>query len=434
MVKHLLIVIILISTAWTAGCRPDESTAYRGHPAVTEAREKTETSQEATAQTEPNTLSPATDAPSETMDAEPKETSEPSTRPGQNARLEIQPATESEEPPATRAQDPPTSETVVDSDKESPKETGEDDPAELETGEEQPAAKAQDPPKTEAAAGSEKESAKEADSDDSGKSENGQKPDFEIGAPDLYEKCKYILTTFVDEHGKVDYKKLRRKRSKLIATTRAFANIDPREYFLWSRNEKIAFWINAYNMLTLNLVIENYPIKPLWWQITYPPNSIIHIRGAWTKKYFDVMGIEYTLREIEREILMARFKDPRICFTFSYATLGGALLRNEPYSADKLDEQFDDQVKKFLATPRGLRINHQENIIHLGDIFNWYKSDFIAAYGDIKKFRDRPAHIQAYLNCIIKYISSDNLKYLESKDYEVKFLKYDWRLNEQMNK
>jgi hypothetical protein len=316
-------------------------------------------------------------------------------------------------------------ETAVDSDKESPKETGE----------EPPATKAQDPPKIEAEAGSEKESAKEADSDDPGNSENGQKPDFEIVAPDLYEKCEYILTTFVDKHGKVDYKTLRAKRRKLIAATRAFSNIDPREYFPWSRNEKIAFWINAYNVLTLKVVIDNYPIKHHPIKILlYPKNSIIHINGVWTKKYFDVMGIEYTLREIEREILMARFKDPRICFTFSYATLGGALLRNEPYHPDKLDEQLDDQVKKFLATPQGLRFDHQEKVVRLGDIFNWYKGDFIEKYGDVKKFRDRPAHIQAYLNCIIKYISPDDLKYIESKDYEVKFLKYDWRLNEQPNK
>ncbi len=434
MVKRLLVVIILVSAAWTAGCQPDESAAPGAPSAVTEVLEKTEAPQEAPAQTEPSTLSPAIVAPSETADAEPKETSESTTGPGQNARIEIQPATESKEPPAARAQEEPTSETTVDSDKESPKETGTGDPAELETDEEPPAAKNQDPPKTEDAAGSEKESAKEADSDDPGKSGSGREPDFKVGAPDLYEKCKYVLATFVDKHGKVDYYNLRRKRSKLIAATRAFSEIDPVEYFQWSDNEKIAFWINAYNILTLSLVVENYPIKPLWWRITYPPNSIIHIPGAWTKKYFDVMGIEYTLREIEREILMARFKDPRICFTFSYATLGGALLRNEPYYPNKLDEQLDDQVKKFLATPQGLTIDHQEEIVRLGDIFNWYKGDFIEEYGDIKRFRDRPAHIQAYLNCIVKYISSDNLKYIESKDYDVKFIKYDWRLNEQPNK
>ncbi len=401
MAKRLLIIIILASAVCLANCRPDESAAPEAHSTVTEVMEKTEPSQVPPAHTERSTLSPVTGAPSETMDAEPKETGKSRTSPEQNARIEIQPAAESEELPATKPQDPP---------------------------------KTDDQPKTEAAAGSEKESAKEADSDDPGKSENGQKPDFEVSAPDLYEKCKYVLATFVDKHGRVDYKKLRRKRAKLIAATRAFSDIDPREYFPWSPNEKIAFWINAYNVMTLKVVIDNYPIKHHRIKtLRYPKNSIMQINSPWTKKYFDVMGIEYTLREIEREILMARFKDPRICFTFSYAALGSALLRNEPYHADRLDKQLDDQVRKFLATPHGLRIDHQEKTVRLADIFNWYKSDFIEKYGDIKKFRDRPAHIQAYLNCIVKYISSDNLKYIESKDYEVKFLKYDWRLNEQPN-
>ena len=416
MIKRLLVVIIFVSAAWTVGCQPDGSAAPAAPPAITEVQEKTETPQETPAETEPSTLSPATAAPSETADAEPKETSESATRPEQTARIEIQPATESEKAP--------TSETTSDSDKESPKETDEKPPV----------TKAQEPPKTEASTDSEKTSAEEARLDDTGKSENGQKPNSELAAPDLYEKCKYVLTTFVDKHGKVDYKNLRRKRSRLIAATRAFGNIDPVKYFQWSDNEQIAFWINAYNILTLSLVVENYPIKPLWWKPLSPPNSIVHIPGAWTKKYFDVMGIEYTLREIEREILMKKFKDPRICFTFSYATLGGALLRNEPYYPDKLDKQLDDQVRKFLATPQGLRIDHQEKTIQLGVIFDWYKSYFIEKYGDIKKFRDRPAPIQAYLNCISKYIPPDDLKYVESKDYEVEFIKYDWRLNEQTNK
>ena len=426
MSKRLLIVIILLSAAWTAGCQPGESAAPVVPSADTEVLEKTETPQETPAQTEPSTLSPATAAPSETADAEPKETTESATSPEQTTRIEIQPATESEEPSA--------SETTADSDKEPPKENDEKPPV----------TKVQEPPKTEDSTDSEKESTKEADSDDPGKVENEQKPDFELGAPDLYEKCKYVLATFVDKHGKVDYKNLRRKRSKLIAATRAFSNFDPAEY-LWSGKEKadneksdngkIAFWINAYNILTLKVVIDNYPIKPHPIKILrYPKNSIQHIPGAWTKKYFDVMGIEYTLREIEREILMAKFKDPRICFALSYATLGGALLRNEPYYPEKLDKQLDDQVKKFLATPQGLRIDHKGKTFQLGVIFDWYKSDFIEKYGDIKKFRDRPAPIQAYLNCISKYISSDNLKYVESNDYEVKFIKYDWRLNEQMNK
>ena len=247
----------------------------------------------------------------------------------------------------------------------------------------------------------------------------------------LYKDCEHIFATYVDKNGNVDYKTLRRKRGDLIRTARTFENVHPAEYLAWSKSEKIAFWTNAYNIFTLKVVIDNYPIQPHPLKIIYPKNSIIHISGAWTKKYFDVMGIQYTLREIEREIILQKFKDPRTCLAFSYATMGGAYLRNEPYSAEKLEQQLDDQVKKFINSQRGMRIDRENKIIKLSDIFNWYKNDFITKYGDMKKFRDRPERIRAYFNCIEKYIPAEDLQALESVEYTVEFLKYDWQLNEQ---
>ena len=424
MVKRLLILIIVTSTPCLAGCRLDDSSGSVLPPDAVELSEESQISQPLPAQTEPDTQSPPVTDTSETTNAKPEETISSRTEPREDTTPQAKPATEPEDKPIVKA--------AIDPEKELPKEVDTPNPAESETAKEQPATKAEDKSDVNHTGDSTKEipddPTKEAPDD------SAPEPDFKTNAPALYEKCKYILATYVDKHGNVDYKTLRRKRGELIAATRAFDNIEPTEYLPWSSNEKIAFWINAYNIFTLKLVVDNYPIKPLWYKITYPPNSIIHITGAWTRHYFNVMGIEYTLREIEREILMARFGDPRICFTFSYATLGGALLRNEPYYPNKLDEQLDDQVKKFLATPQGLGIDHQEKTFRLADIFNWYKRDFIEKYGDIKKFRDRPAHIQAYLNCIVPYISPDDLKYVESQGYEVKFLKYDWRLNEQTNK
>ena len=199
----------------------------------------------------------------------------------------------------------------------------------------------------------------------------------------------------------------------------------------WSNNEKIAFWINAHNIFTLKLIIDNYPIQPKWYLINYPDSSIMQIVGGREKKYFKIMGMEYTLREIEKEILMKRFRDPRIFFALSYASMGGAFLLNEPYYPDKLDQQLDEQARKFLLSSRGLRIDRTKKIIFLADIFNWYKPVFIAKYGSIKKFRDRQPHIQSYLNFIVDYISPDNVGYFESANYKVEFQLYDWHLNEQ---
>lgn len=252
--------------------------------------------------------------------------------------------------------------------------------------------------------------------------------------PAFYEKCNFIFTTYVDQNGLVNYDTLRRKRLDLIAAAKEFDNIQPFDMMTWSQNEKLALWLNAYNIFTLKLIVDNYPIQPRWYMITYPDESIMQIPGAWTKKYFEVMGIEYTLREIEREILLQRFKDPRICFALSYATLGGAILRNEVYLPEKLDEQLDEQVKKYLATPRGLKIDHVNKVIYLSNIFSSYKNVFIEKYADIKKYRSRKPHIRACLNFISEHADPDNIKYFESYRYSVKFLQYDWQLNEQPRK
>jgi hypothetical protein len=252
--------------------------------------------------------------------------------------------------------------------------------------------------------------------------------------PAFYEKCNFIFTIYVDEKGLVDYDTLRRKRLDLIAAAKEFDNIQPFDMMSWSQNEKLALWLNAYNIFTLKLIVDNYPIQPRWYMITYPDDSIMQIPGAWTKNYFEVMGIEYTLREIEREILLQRFKDPRICFALSYATLGGAILRNEVYLPEKLDKQLDDQVKKYLSTPRGFRIDHVNKVIYLSNIFSSYKSIFIEKYGDIKKYRWRKPHERACLNFISEYVDPDNIKYFESDRYSIKFLQYDWQLNEQPRK
>lgn len=260
--------------------------------------------------------------------------------------------------------------------------------------------------------------------------EKVEKPVIIAEKPEYFEDCEIVFTNYVDKSGNVDYKTLRRKRADLIRAAREFSNVHPAKYLQWSKSEKTAFWINAYNIFTLKIVIDNYPIKPHPLKIIYPRNSIIHISDPWNKEYFDVMGIQYTLREIEREIVLQKFKDPRTCFAFSYSTMGGAFLRNEPYSAEKLEQQLDDQVRKFVNSPRGLRIDQNNKIIKLSDIFNWYKKDFIAKYGDMKKFRDRSEPIQAYFNFMEKYLSEEEVRCLESSDYTVEFLKYDWQLNE----
>lgn len=263
----------------------------------------------------------------------------------------------------------------------------------------------------------------------------------EENTPAFYKQYKELLATYVDDQGRVDYRTLRRKRAIMATIIREVDDIHPAIILSWSQSEKMAFWINTYNIMTLKLIIDEYPIQTVWYMKFYPSNSIMQIPGAWTRKYFKVIGMEYTLSEIKDGILMARFRDPRVCFALSFASTGSAFLRNEPYYPKRLDKQLDDQVKKYLASPKGLKIDKTKKMVHLSDIFNWNKKDFVAKYGHIKKFRNQKPEMRAYLNFITLdnlggdgrylYISEETAKYLKNGDYRIALEPYKWHLNEQ---
>lgn len=246
----------------------------------------------------------------------------------------------------------------------------------------------------------------------------------------FYARYADLLKLYVDDNGNVDYGTLRRKRGDLLETTRMLDELDPQEVLFWTQEEKIALWLNAHNLFTIKLIVDNYPIKTSVWGMWYPPNSIMQISGARDKTYFKMMGLEYTLREIERDILLKRFEDPRICFALSYASMGGAFLRREPYYPHRLDSQLDEQAQRFLQSPRGVVLDRANGILYLSDIFVWYRDILIAKYGQIKKFRDRPDDIRSYLNCILLYLKPEDARFLETISPAVKFIRYDWQLNE----
>ncbi|GAF89017.1 unnamed protein product, partial [marine sediment metagenome] len=77
----------------------------------------------------------------------------------------------------------------------------------------------------------------------------------------FHDKCADILKTFVDDKGMVDYKTLRRKRLNLKSLLQEFDELDPNEYRTWSNEDKIAFWLNAYNIQMLKIITDNYPIR-----------------------------------------------------------------------------------------------------------------------------------------------------------------------------
>jgi hypothetical protein len=256
----------------------------------------------------------------------------------------------------------------------------------------------------------------------------------------FHDKCLSILTRFVNGRGRVDYRRLKLKRADLDALLDDFAKLDPNEYERWPKEDKIALWINVYNMQLLRVIIENYPIKSSRiYRLLWPPASIRHIEptgvfgsAKWDRYKFLVKHEEFTLSEIERRFFRKEFNEPRVFFALTQACLSGPPLRNEPYTGEKLYDQLDDQVRKFLASLLAFRIDREKQKVFLSALFDptWYGEDFIEKYGTDKKFKAQKPAVQAVLNFITNYIGHEKTAFLETEYYTVGYITFDWRLND----
>lgn len=105
-------------------------------------------------------------------------------------------------------------------------------------------------------------------------------------------------------------------------------------------------------------------------------------------------------------------------------------MRNEPYLPEQLDAQLDDQVRKFIVSPHGFKIDRQQGHVYLSSIFKWYGQDWLNNYGVENKFAGNKKQ-KAVINFLSQYLTPEDTEYLENGNYKVKYLDYDWSLNKQ---
>jgi len=258
------------------------------------------------------------------------------------------------------------------------------------------------------------------------------KPEYEP-ATDFHDKCATILKTYVNEKGIVDYKTLSRKRVELLNVLDEFKKLDRARYERWSPQDKTAFWINAYNLQLMRIILENYPIQSTRvLRLIWPPNSIRHIKGIWSEYKFIIMDEEFTLKELDTRFLQDQADDPRVFFVMSYACMSSGPLRNEPYRGENLPQQFDEQVRRSLAGGHWLKIDREAGKVYLSAMLKstWYGDRFIKQFETDKKFKEQEPAVQAVLNFLLNYVPASDATYLETGNYTVDYLSYDWTLNE----
>lgn len=252
------------------------------------------------------------------------------------------------------------------------------------------------------------------------------------GGPFSYADYAAALEAYVSEDGMVSYRELKAHRETLDAFVSALAGLDPKQYAEWPDPAKVAFWLNAYNGLTLRVVIDHYPIRTSFpASLIYPDNSIRQIRGVWTDIEFPLMGKMMTLDKIEHEVLRKQFTEPRIHMALVCAAIGCPPLRNEPYTGDRLDAQLNDQARAFLGNPAKFRIDRAKKRVYLSPIFDWFGGDFVKEYGTSTEFGGYSEAKRAVLSFISRYVGEEDRAYLAAGSYDIKWLDYDWSLNEQ---
>ncbi len=251
------------------------------------------------------------------------------------------------------------------------------------------------------------------------------------GSPFSYDEYETLLAEFVDGQGLVDYRGLKQNRSGLEDFSLSLARVGSETYAGWKEEEQVAFWINAYNALTLKAIVAHYPIESSFLaSLRFPRNSIRQISGVWDELLFSVMNEKVTLDQIEHRILRPRFKEPRIHVALVCAAMGCPPLRDEPFIGGRLEAQLDDQCRRFLADPKKFLIDRDRGRVFLSPILEWYGKDFVPTYAIEEGFSGQDKVKRATLNFAAEYVDAGDRAYLKNGDYEVEYLDYDWSLNE----
>lgn len=214
-----------------------------------------------------------------------------------------------------------------------------------------------------------------------------------------------LLEKHISDNGLVDYQGFVSDKTMLNAYAQLLSDNPPAPN--WTRNEQIAYWINAYNVFTVKLIVENYPLESI--KDLNPILAIPTVRSIWSKEWFQIGEELFSLDRIEHKILRREFDEPRIHFAINCASISCPVLRAEAYEPAILDSQLDEQARLFLNdTTRNLIDPKKPKV---SKIFSWFTDDFTNG------------------QTVVEFINQYSDIQIAPKT-RLRFLEYDWALND----
>ena len=208
-----------------------------------------------------------------------------------------------------------------------------------------------------------------------------------------------------------DYGALKANGEDRAALRSYIASLEATDPGVLSRDEAFAFWVNLYNALTVEVVIDHYPVASIR-DIAISPG--LFSTGPWGKKLVTVTGRELSLDDIEHGILRPDFGDSRVHYAVNCASVGCPDLASRPYTGDELDAMLDRAARAYVNSPRGARVENGR--LTASSIFKWYMKDF----GGTE---------EGVLAELRKYAGPDLAAALENVSGVASY-DYDWSLND----
>lgn len=235
------------------------------------------------------------------------------------------------------------------------------------------------------------------------------------------------FNSLLKKHGagdRIDYAALKAARAPLDAYLKRIAEQPEAQLLQWPRAAQMAFWINAYNALTLRTIIDAYPIEGSGLSgLRFPKSSIRQLDDPWGKKH-TVAGAPRSLDDLEHQLLRKHFQDARIHAAVNCASIGCPPLRLEAFTAAALETQLDEQMRAFVADPLRNVVDPAKKKIALSSIFDWFGEDF----GTKASGKEGERALLAWLE---KYGKPEWKAFLAGFDPDdIDFLDYDWALND----
>lgn len=219
----------------------------------------------------------------------------------------------------------------------------------------------------------------------------------------------------------VRYAALRDDPKALRSYLASVSAVTPQEYAGWSRNDRLAFLINAYNAFTIELVLTRYPdlksIKDL--------GSVF--QSPWKRKFFTLLGEQRSLDDLEHGLIRApgAFDDPRIHVAVVCASVGCPMLRDEAYVGERLGVQLDDAMRRFLSDPSRNRFDAQNGTLSVSKLFDWYHADFERGHLGI----DSPQSLFTRYAEVLATTPAARAE-VRAGRFKLRYLDYDWSLND----